>query len=272
MKQPLARRCKACHSLKSRINRVVAKHGDMAKDWTKVSDEQKDDFYKNYQNLAGEALLARLQETITESKRVATSVEFEGTGEYCDEQDMNERYKDKPEQLANIFANTRNFFCPVRQVWLYEDVKYKRTAKDSEETSRVDKRKLQMIPVDQAAGEAGSGKKGKKQAPNSEENTDLPKLKGGEKKKIAKKVELLTTKRLHLMDLCAKAKGDKLNTFVPTYVLEAGEKTINEALAFSGKVEDCLAKGRGNSKEILEMVDKHCEALTDSGGRVKCQA
>ena len=121
-KMPLARRCKACHTLKSRINRVMSKHGNLAEDWTKVTEEQKREFYKKYQESMGDDLVARLQETVTESKRVSSSVEFQGTGDYFDEEDMNDKYKNKPEQLANIIANTRTFFCPVRQVWLYEDV------------------------------------------------------------------------------------------------------------------------------------------------------
>ena len=54
-----------------------------------------------------------MQETIVESKRLSTKVEFEGTGEYFDEADMNEKYKNKTEQLQNILANTRRFFCTV---------------------------------------------------------------------------------------------------------------------------------------------------------------
>ena len=133
-KIPLARRCKACHTLKSRINHVMTKHGNLAQDWTKVTEEQKREFYKKYREPMGEDLMARMQETVTESKRISSSVEFQGAGDYLDE---------------------------VRQVWLYEDVKYKRTAKDSEEVSRTDKRKRQGIPTDQCqdanADASGSG-------------------------------------------------------------------------------------------------------------------
>lgn len=270
-KQPVVRRCKACHALKSRINRVVSKHGALAADWTQVSDAEKKEFYQNYQTLAGPDLLARLQETVTESKRRSSAVEFVGTGEYLDEADMNERYKHKPEQLANIFANTRNYFCAVRQVWLYEDVKYQRTARDAEEVCRVDKRNIQMIPKEQAGGDDGNLGLKKPKKKHTPDSSDLPKLKAGEKKKIGKKMEAMTTKRLHLMDLCAKAKGEKLKAMVPTYVLEAADKILEEAQTFTGSVEDCLAKERGNLKEILEGMDQQTEVLTDGGNRVKCQ-
>ena len=273
-KQPLSLRCKACHALKSRINRVISKHGSLAQDWTNVTEEQKKEFYKNFQSAAGEDLIARMQETVVESKRLSTKVEFEGTGEYIDENDMNQRYANKPEQLANLFANTRRFYCPVRQVWMYEDVTYKRTATDTEEVSKVEKRKVQKIPTNQGSGDDGNdGSLAKKPKKNKQGtgSDDLPKIKAGEKKKIIKRMELLTSKRLQVMDLCAKAKAEKLKTLVPVYVLEAADKLIDEALQFSTKVEDALAKEHGNVKEILEIADKHCEVMTDSASRVKCQ-
>lgn len=180
-KQPLSLRCKACNSLKSRINRVISKHGSLAKDWTNVTEEQKKEFYKNFQAAAGDELIARMQETVVESKRQSTKVEFEGTGEYFDEHDMNQRYASKPEQLQNLFANTRRYFCPVKQVWLYEDVTYKRTDTDTEEVSRVEKRKVQKIPKEQGGGDDGNdGKKQKKNKGGGGE--ELPKIKAGEKK------------------------------------------------------------------------------------------
>ena len=271
-KMPLARRCKACHTLKSRINRVMSKHGNLAEDWTKVTEEQKREFYKKYQESMGDDLVARLQETVTESKRVSSSVEFQGTGDYFDEEDMNDKYKNKPEQLANIMANTRTFFCPVRQVWLYEDVKYKRTAKDGEEVSRTDKRKRQGIPTEQCqdANASGSGGSKKKKVPGKAES-DLPKLKAGEKKKILKKTETLNTKRLQLMDWCCKAKSEKLKTLVPIYVLEAADKVVDECTSFTTDIEATLASDHGNAKEILEGVESRMETITECAARVKCQ-
>eukprot|EP00435_Cladocopium_sp_Y103_P000455 s2333_g1.t1 len=86
------------------------------------------EFYQKYKELAGPDLLTRLQETVTESKKTSSVVSFEGTGEFLDEIDLDKKYQDKPDQLANLKANTRTYFCPVRQVQLFEDVKYTRKA------------------------------------------------------------------------------------------------------------------------------------------------
>ena len=135
---------------------MISRPGSLAQDWTDVNEEQKKEFYEDFQNAAGHELLARMQETVVESKRMSSKVEFEGTGQYFDETDMNERYKNKAEQLQNIFANTRKFYCPVRQVWLFEDVIYKRKSTDTEEVSRVEERKVQKIPKNQGGGEDGN--------------------------------------------------------------------------------------------------------------------
>ena len=78
----------ACNALKSRINRLMNKHGNVAEDWTNVTDQEKKEFYAKYQDLHGPDLLRRLQETITESKKTSSVVSFEGTGEYFDEVDL----------------------------------------------------------------------------------------------------------------------------------------------------------------------------------------
>ena len=274
-KAPQSRRCKCCHALKSRINRICAKHGNLAKDWTAVSDEEKKTFYKNFGNLVGEDLIARLQETITECKKTSSLVEFEGTGDFLDEIDLREKYKSKPDQLQNILANTRTYFCNVRQVWLYEDVCYKRRAKDSEEVSRAEKRKIQAIPRDQAtegeSGEVAKKPKSKKGKGANEADTSQPKLKAGEKKKLLKKLEAMNTKRLTLMDWCCKARGEKLKELVPSYVIEAATKLIDEAVAFGNECENILACDHGNAKDLIDRLEELSEACNEATTRVKCQ-
>ena len=49
---------------------------------------------------------------------------FIAGGGFFDEIDMKKRYKDKPEQLANIFQNARSFVCGVRNTRLWQDPNY----------------------------------------------------------------------------------------------------------------------------------------------------
>ena len=265
-------RCRACHNLKSRINRVLSHYGSLAQDWTKVTENEKKEFYKKYQEQAGPDLLTRLQETVTESKKTSSAVSFEGTGDFLDEIDLEEKYKNKPDQLAAIKANTRTYFCPVRQVQLFEDVKYKRTAVETEEYAKVQKRKRQSIPLeqgerDETAADSSQCKKGKKEAAKSE----LPKLKAGGKKKISKKVELMNAKKLQLMDWNCKARGDKVKDLVPGYVVKASTKLVDDAVAFGVECDSILESGHGDADEVIKKADAFMEQLTEMMGRVKCQ-
>lgn len=271
-KTPSSMRCKACHNLKSRINRVLSHYGTLAKDWTNVSENEKKEFYQKYKEMAGQDLLTRLQETVTEHKKTSSAVSFEGTGDYIDEIDLDEKYKNKPDQLAAIKANTRTYFCSVRQVQLNEDVKYKRKAVETEEYMKVQKRKMQSIPLEQGEGDgtaadSSSCKKGKKEAAKSE----LPKLKAGGKKKVSKKVELMNAKKLQLMDWNCKARGEKVKDLVPSYVVKASTKLVDDAVAFGVECDSILDSGHGDADEVIKKADAFMEQLTEMMGRVKCQ-
>lgn len=269
-----AMRCQACHALKARISRLLSKHGNVTEDWTNVTAEEKKAFYANSQNLYGPDLLCRMQETITESKRTSSTVSFEGTGEYFDEVDMKKKYHDKPEQLQSVLANTMTYFCPVRQVLLYEDVKYKRTVKDTEERSKTEKRKIQVIPTEQSssAGLQETGPKNKKVKgdPQAEEEA-LPKLKAGQKKKLTKKLETMNTKKLQLMDWICKARAEQVRELVPSYVLDSAGKLVDAAVDFGTECEGKIRAGYGDHEELLKALDSFCEELVECQARVKCQ-
>ena len=269
--QKQAMRCNACNALKSRINRLMNKHGNVAEDWTNVTDQEKKAFYAKYQDLHGPDLLCRLQETITESKKTSSVVSFEGTGEFFDEVDLAKKYQEKPNQLQNILANTRTYYCPVRQVQLYEDVQYKRTVKDTEERSKTEKRKRQLIPTEQSSS-AGleEDKKTKKTKGESVEET-LPKLKAGQKKKLTKKLETMNTKKLQLMDWICKARAEQLRELVPSYVLDSAGKLVDEVVNFGSDCEGKIRAGHGEHEELLKDVERFSEELLECAARVKCQ-
>ena len=154
---------------------------------------------------------------------------------------------------------------------LFEDVKYKRRAVETEEYTKVQKRKTQSIPLEQ--GEPGTAadysqcKKGKKEAAKSE----LPKLKAGNKKKISKKVGLMNTKKLQLMDWNCKARGEKVKDLVPAYGVNASTKLVDDAVAFGVECDSILESGHGDADVVIKKADCFTEQLTEMMGRVKCQ-
>ena len=89
-------RCRKCHNLRARIDRVTAKRGELAEDWTAVSETEKQKFFKACSELAGNELLMKMQETIVQSTVKTSSVKFTGTGTFMDETDLNAKYAGKP--------------------------------------------------------------------------------------------------------------------------------------------------------------------------------
>jgi len=143
-KQKEIQRCRKCHNLRARVNRICCKHGDLAEDWSSLSDQSKREFYQQCQDQAGEMLLLRMQETIVDCTRKSSSVTFEGTGKFIDEEDLDKKYKDKPTQLQAIKAHTRTMCCPVRKVKLYEDPEFTLTVADEDFRSEEKKRKAEF--------------------------------------------------------------------------------------------------------------------------------
>ena len=90
----------------------------------KVSKEKKTEFFRNCHDKVGKELKAMMEETISESVAEEEMESWIADGKYLDWQDMEVKYKGKPDQLKSIFANTKTHFCPVRNTKLYEDPEY----------------------------------------------------------------------------------------------------------------------------------------------------
>mgnify|MGYP005699688931 FL=1 len=55
---------------------------------------------------------------------------------------MTKKFEGKPEQLKSVFANTKRFYCDVRNVLLYEDPEYMSKKRSSNESSKDSKREI----------------------------------------------------------------------------------------------------------------------------------
>ena len=70
------------------------------------------------------ALGASLTTFVEEQHAAFRLDKFSASGGFYDKIDMAERYKDKPDQLASIFANGRTHFCKIRNTQLWQDPSY----------------------------------------------------------------------------------------------------------------------------------------------------
>ena len=85
---------------------------------------------------------------------------FLANGKWLDEIDLDETYKKKPEQLAEIKKRARTFVHPTRQVKLYEDLDFDSSAgvlaKRKEET-RVEAQSFETVRKGQETKDRGFG-------------------------------------------------------------------------------------------------------------------
>ena len=277
-------RCKSCHACRSAIQRLQRRHGQLIQDFQAIDDKDRlENFYDNFGHLRGSDLVHQINSLVEICKVEKTTHAFQGSGEYFDREDMEKKYEGKLAQLANIFQNANKYFDPVRQVWLYEDTKYTRTSKDEVEVTKSERVKGRtcLAGGERMAGhgqddededpqpcggkQRGRGRKRKQAA----EDDDLPKLKGGQIKKLNKKLDTLNAKRLACLDLAEKARA--LESMVPEYVVQATQDAIQTATKEAACIEAAVSACKGHHDQLIEKADACIDKLQDNEGRIKCQ-
>ena len=97
----------------------------------------------------GDHLKAIIKQAVTEELEIK-KCDVQGHGKYMDSTDLEEKYKNKKEQLENIKNNANSFICPNREVQMYEDMDY--TTGFKEEATHTNKRKLEVSTEDTIRG------------------------------------------------------------------------------------------------------------------------
>jgi hypothetical protein len=92
-----------------------------------------------------------MEETISESIAEEELESWIADGKYLDYADMEDKYKNKPDQLKSIFANTKTHFCKVRNCKLYEDPEYMSRRSSTLVTKNESKRQASAEKISKAA-------------------------------------------------------------------------------------------------------------------------
>lgn len=266
-KRPEARRCRSCHNVRSAINRLAAKHGNLVKDFTKVEGPKLQAFYEAHGHLRGEGLRVQVEEVVQDWKTSTTRMEFEQEGEFLEEEDLRKKYHDRPETLRNILQNARTFFCPVKKLTLYADPKYKARVSDSVEYGTTEKMKGQQGLEDATEPESKRPRKTKGGKAGADEKEK--KWTASVKNKVTKKIDQLTAKGLQLKDLVSKA--GTFGSMIPAYVLEHAEKTVQDTEKELNSAQNALQQATGDAKALQDALDEITEKVKEAAGRVKSQ-
>ncbi|CAK8987073.1 Modification methylase Sau96I (M.Sau96I) (Cytosine-specific methyltransferase Sau96I) [Durusdinium trenchii] len=260
------RRCRCCHNLRAAVSRLQGKHGDLVNDFTKVTGDKVQEFYAEHGDLRGTALRAKLEEIVSDWKTSQTRVEFNQDGEYMDETDLAKKYEGKPETLAQIMQNTRKYFCPVRQQYMYCDPRYSERVQSMSEVGTTHKRKGNFGLED---SEMTRRPKNNKNTPPPPGPGDIPKMKTNEKKKILKKVDNVSGKKLHIQDLLSRAK--EFGEMIPSYIHEHVKSVATECESMMSTAQQCVNDMKGDAKAMQDDLDAVANKAGEAAARLKSQ-
>ena len=102
------KQCMGCHALKSRIARLVKADGDgELEGLSDLTPETTVQLIQDGENMYGPALKALLIQATTHSESVSQKSSFAAQGTFEPLQGVEERMKDRPEELASLKANSK---------------------------------------------------------------------------------------------------------------------------------------------------------------------
>ena len=133
--------CVDCRRLKARVSRVMNQKS-LKEDWLKIPKDTRVEFMQKASSLYGDELAKYLSEVVVQVKATESLTSFEHDGNFMDLADMTDAYKDKPEQLAHVLANTQKFFCPIAKTTMYSKPQYKINMKETESTKETQRREI----------------------------------------------------------------------------------------------------------------------------------
>ena len=93
-------------------------------EWKDFTCDKRADFMKKGNGLCGRDLDKQMAESIQWVKTRKETTKFDEGGKFEDEDDLEEKYKDKPDILDNIKANAASMTDPVRLVKMFYVPKY----------------------------------------------------------------------------------------------------------------------------------------------------
>ena len=220
-------RCPACGALAARVCRALARLGDDTKEiWNDSIEQGKIDratFNSSAKNLMGDDLTKLITETLEVVTKEENEVTLVGTGDYLDEADLKDKYKDKPERCRAILKNTRKFKCPISETVLYEDMHYHSLNRQTSISTVTKKRaavtehKVKKAAKPKAAASAS-------EAPQQAAERNAVTLSAKELETIDKFSEKLTKAQNDLNNVITIADAPENKEFmnlVPSYVVQS---------------------------------------------------
>ena len=134
--------CRECNTFKVKSYRKLLEKGDeeLTQNWADMDRTKKQEIYRDCHHLVGDHLLAAIKEAVTETDTESLKKKLLAKGAFKDAIDMDKAYKDKPEQLVNIYENSMSMVCPIKKVKMWVDPEF--TSETSFSQEKENKRTL----------------------------------------------------------------------------------------------------------------------------------
>ena len=142
--KPPITKCKPCNSLYNRVNNAIKEmRSKSIAAWDDMNKHKKAEFIGLAKDLFGSDLRGRLQQFLEEDIESRESISLSGTGKFFDSPDLRDKYKNKPQQLQAILANTKTVVCPLSGVILYENMQHESNFKACK--TRIEKQRCYYL-------------------------------------------------------------------------------------------------------------------------------
>ena len=116
------------------MSNLFKKRADLREAWGNMPGESKGDFLHENKDRFGEEFKGIFEKQVVRLAREVKLTDFESTGEFKDEDDIKEIYKNKPAVRDWILLHAKTIQAQGQT--LYEDLKFKSVKRDRQESIR----------------------------------------------------------------------------------------------------------------------------------------
>ena len=278
-------RCRLCTKLFAAMTRAKAKFGD-TDGWEGLAQEERTQFMARSHGLLGAELKKAMTESVQESRMTRTTTVFSQSGKFIDiegQEGAKEKYKDEPEKLAKLLANSKEITCPIfgsQKIWIPE-YSASKTVEDREEEVRKRHASTEQVmrpkkaPKKRAIASGIQGASASGEAANAAESgaksADVPKpIPQGQLKRLEKCIPALEDLRLRFSQKLSEVEAPDNEGVIGEKVVEKArglETTLAQVLAettdiFAKKTSNCIKDLFGKVATITIEVKKMTKKLT----------
>ena len=234
------KKCGNCNRLQSRVQRSLSKRGDLKDRWGMMNKDQRKAFFIEHHASMGSDLVLKITQTTAHSFSSSQETGFAAKGDWMDEVDLDKMYKDKPEQLVAIKANSKKMLCPFRGVDLYEHITYASMSNDTQASNINRTINMQQDSLLKATKKIKSISAGQKAEPGGP-----PKLSTAALAKLVAFKETMNT-----LSETIKTQSDDCPADVPKKFIDHMQLKLTEMIAYSAEIDVAIEAGTGKISEF----------------------